>query len=134
MPVRFRFASRAPGPVAATRLLPAIAALFRDEPFEGLEGELEAFLVTGEMLDGFGADGPGARLWRQHGAKIVTAWAVRHAGTRPSVWWVWDAPRHPAGQFRGHSWDGKLVEPRKRLGGVGRPAHEVSAYFPEYRF
>lgn len=133
MPVRFRTASRALGPVATRRLPAAVAALFRDQPFAGLENELEAFVITGELLDGATADGQGVRLWRLHGAKIVAEWAARHPGTRPSIWWTLDAPRQPAGRHKGWIWDGRLVEPRKRLGGVGRPAHEVDATFPEYR-
>jgi hypothetical protein len=51
------------------------------------------------------------QAWRQNAEWIVGRWAEAHPGSRPKHWWRWDAP-----------------EPRKRLGGVGTPAHQVLAY------
>jgi hypothetical protein len=50
-------------------------------------------------------------LWAAHREAVVQYWARRHPGTRPRQWWKHDAP-----------------EPRKRLGGIGTPLHECSAY------
>jgi hypothetical protein len=56
-------------------------------------------------------------IWREHADEIVAHFARRWAGTRPALWWRWDAPG-----------------PRKRLGGVGTPAHECRAYAPNFEF
>jgi hypothetical protein len=56
-----------------------------------------------------------ARTWADYVASIVAECADEHPGTRPALWWQYDAP-----------------EPRKRLGCVGTPAHEVLANLPHY--
>jgi hypothetical protein len=43
-------------------------------------------------------------IWREHCVAVLTHWVLRHPGTRPRLWWRWDAP-----------------SPRKRLGGEGEP-------------
>lgn len=43
-----------------------------------------------------------AELWAQHRDRALARWVRRHPGTRPSPWWLCDAP-----------------EPRRRLGGIG---------------
>jgi hypothetical protein len=55
-----------------------------------------------------------------------------YPGIRPARWWQHSAPRIPLGTFPGLYFDGKLPEPRQRLGGIGTPAHEVLAYKPTY--
>jgi hypothetical protein len=57
------------------------------------------------------------QIWFEHADKIVGYFARRHPGTRPRLWWEFNAPG-----------------PRKRLGGVGTPAHECSAYAPNFEF
>lgn len=54
-------------------------------------------------------------LWREHAAQILPAWIEAKPGTRPSCWWRFDAP-----------------ENRRRLGGIGDPLHEASAYAPDH--
>jgi hypothetical protein len=50
-------------------------------------------------------------VWAAHRAEIMAGWIDARAGTRPAEWWCREAP-----------------EPRRRrLGGVGAAAHEVSA-------
>jgi hypothetical protein len=56
----------------------------------------------------------GRELWAAHGDAVLAGWIAEHPGTRPSCWWKFDAPG-----------------PRQRVGGVGTPAHEVSAYMLE---
>jgi hypothetical protein len=56
-------------------------------------------------------------LWREHGEEIVADWIAEHPGTRPWKWWAVDAR-----------------EPRRRLGGIGTPAHEALAYAPSFAF
>ncbi len=72
--------------------------------------------------------------WAQVGAEILETRAREQPGTRPHHWWLFDAPRQPAGNFPECYYDGKLPEPRHRLGGTGTPAHEVLANVPNYSF
>ena len=75
-----------------------------------------------------------AALWFDHSERIVTEHVADHPGSRPERWWQYDAPRIPLGTYPGVYYDGQLPEPRKRLGGIGTPAHEVLAYKPRYSF
>jgi hypothetical protein len=96
-------------------------ALIDDRPLEGIA----AFVVTEDEI---------REAWERHGEFILAAWVRKHPGTRPSYWWEFNAPRQPVGRFPGWYYDGKLPEPRRRLGGVGTPKHEVLAYVPRYEF
>jgi hypothetical protein len=72
-------------------------------------------------------------LWVDHRAMVLPLWVREHPGTRPSHWWRWDAPRAAPGTFGQiqKDLDGTpLPEPRRRLGGVGTPAHEGRGDFP----
>jgi hypothetical protein len=55
--------------------------------------------------------------WQEVRDEVLGDWIGAHPGTRPFVWWRLEAS-----------------EPRRRLGGVGTPKHEVLAYYPELRF
>lgn len=54
-------------------------------------------------------------LWREHGEAIVTAWAEKHPGTRPSWFWLFPEPRC-----------------RQRIGGHGFPKSDFLAYVPSF--
>jgi hypothetical protein len=71
-------------------------------------------------------------LWRANEATLLPVFVADHPGRRPSCWWRYSAPRQPAGRWPGWWWDGKLPEPRRRLGGIGTPAWEVLSYCPLY--
>jgi len=58
-------------------------------------------------------------LWEGHREEILARWISEKPGTRPSLWWVFDAPRQPQGKYPGEWIDGRLPEPRKRKGGSG---------------
>jgi hypothetical protein len=73
-----------------------------------------------------------AALWAEHSERIVADHVAESPGTRPARWWQYSAPRIPLGTFPGWYYDGKLPEPRKRLGGIGTPASDVLAYVPTY--
>jgi hypothetical protein len=62
----------------------------------------------------------------------LPAWVADHPGRRPSCWWACSAPRSPIGSYPGCWYDGKLVLPRERLGGIGTPKYEVLAFMPEF--
>jgi hypothetical protein len=69
-------------------------------------------------------------LWDIYGAHVLKRWIVEHPGTRPSLWWRYEAPRQSSNEDG--FWAGRLPEPRRRLGGSGRPLHETLAYVPEF--
>lgn len=75
-----------------------------------------------------------AALWAEHGDRIVAEYIALYPGQRPDRWWQYDAPRIAVGTYPGCFWDGKLAEPRKRLGGVGTPSHEAYNIVPSYPF
>lgn len=72
--------------------------------------------------------------WDMHRDAVLAEWLRDNPGTRPRCWWDWDAPREPIGTHPGEWIDGKLSLSRKRLGGVGTPAHEVLATGLAYSF
>ena len=74
-------------------------------------------------------------LWRRHNERLLAEFTADRPGERPRLWWEYDAPRQPAGTYPLHVKsldDGRLPEPRQRLGGVGDPAWERLAYKPLY--
>jgi hypothetical protein len=74
-------------------------------------------------LWGFEYDSPAVdckttrELWSELGADVLARWAVEHPGTRPRLWWRYDAP-----------------EPRQRMGGTGTPLADALAYVPRREF
>ena len=56
---------------------------------------------------------------------LLAHFVKRNPGRRPSRWWRYDAPREPQGTRPGWWCDGKLEQPRERLGGTGTAAWEV---------
>jgi hypothetical protein len=74
------------------------------------------------------------QLWQDHGESIVEEHVTQWPGTRPARWWQYDAPRSPRGTYPGCFYDGKLPEPRERLGGVGTPNYEALCYVPSFSF
>lgn len=59
-----------------------------------------------------------AEMWGKHGAEVQAEHVRQYPGTRPKRWWNYDAPRISA---PGAFWDCKLAEPRRQVGGSGRP-------------
>jgi hypothetical protein len=82
----------------------------------------------------FAADNELRAAWAEVGGEILDAWIATAPGTRPSAWWKYDAPRQPLGVFPECHYDGKLPEPRERLGGVGTPDFEALSYVPSYSY
>ena len=79
-------------------------------------------------------DDPVQEAWLKVGERITADWIKKHAGTRPYGWYEFDAPRMPLGTWPGTFWDGKLADPRLRLGGTGTPDFEGLAFKPSFRF
>lgn len=64
-------------------------------------------------------------VWAEHKAVLVPHFIRRNPGRRPSRWWLYDAPRQPLGTYPGWWIDGRVEEPRRRLGGTGMVAWEA---------
>jgi hypothetical protein len=79
---------------------------------------------------------PIAMLWREHGAAILASWVREHPGTRPSLWWKYDAPAWVPDElpdhFRGAFFAAELREPRRRVGGTGTATHDCLAHVPQF--
>lgn len=79
--------------------------------------------------------GPTRDQWLQHRDEILAGWIATKPGSRPSYWWVHDAPRLTAEQsaeYNGALYANDLIQPRERVSGVGTPLHEVSAMMACY--
>src|SRR4030088_3518541 len=74
------------------------------------------------------------QLWNQDRDVILTEHVKDNPGTRPALFWRYDAPRLPMGTFPGCHYDGKLPQPRERTGGTGTPAYEVQAVGPTFAY
>lgn len=78
------------------------------------------------------------RKWNAARDRILKDWIRERPGTRPSFWWIFDAPRMSAQDLERNGWDASffsdhLAAPRLRLGGVGDPKFEHFAYTPTFR-
>jgi len=68
-------------------------------------------------------------LWDAVKDEILSKWRRTKPGTRPAIWYRFDAPRAPLGTFPGCYYDGKLADPRRRISGRGK-LHE--GYVPSF--
>lgn len=98
---------------------------------EPLSPALRGFLETGDhgdpeaegFVEMFTLSHPRKRAalaawWHAVRGELLRDWIAEFPGRRPFAWWLFDAP-----------------EPhRRRLGGIGTPAHECLAYVPSFRF
>ena len=99
--------------------------------------EQEAWLAGDDNGAGqfhFVSEGDHATLWAEHGERVVSDYVEQYPGTRPRRWWQYEAPRSPIGTYPSRYYDGKLSEPRKRLGGVGTPMHECLSCVPCFEY
>lgn len=87
-----------------TDLSPAERALLYDEPVAGIEFYLLA-----------GNEAAVRALWRRQRDVVLAQWTREHPGTRPTLWWRFNAP-----------------EPRRRLGGTGTAMHDCTATAPHF--
>ena len=105
-------------------LLKYLATGVRPERDEN--GCLECFMLEGSEEEV-------KKAWQKHRALILKDWIKRKPGTRPYMWWRFDAPRWQK-SFNGAWFDGKLPEPRQRIGGIGTPQYECLAVVPSFKF
>jgi hypothetical protein len=76
-------------------------------------------------------------FWASAQEQILPDWIRQFPGSRPSYWWLFDAPRISSHEVERHGWTGcyfvlQLCEPRQRLGGIGDPKFEHLAYVPSF--
>ena len=95
---------------------------------EPLPKTFEAFAIKIDF------HGTNEQLWNQNRDVILAEHVKENPGTRPALWWRYDTPRMPIGTFPGCYYDGKLPEPRERLGGIGTPAHECRSVKPDFKY
>ena len=73
------------------------------------------------------------KLWKEVKDDLLKAFTKAHPCQRPWPWWDFDAPRWKDDPFEGWYFHGKLSEPRKRLGGIGKPDFECWSCHPYWR-
>jgi len=69
-------------------------------------------------------------FWESNKDEVLSTWAKESPCTRPSHWWLYDAPKAP---IKGGEHMGIFGAPqaqRERLGGVGTPSPEVLGIVP----
>ena len=81
---------------------PSTMAFFRDDP---AAHSYLYFLTAAEV----------AMQWAEVRDEIIEEWVIAHPGSRPRTWWAQDAP-----------------SPRRRIGGIGQAAYEVTAHAEVY--
>jgi hypothetical protein len=111
------------------------AVSFDDDPGEYGGSRIGLWELEYNFETGTGR-GVTEELWEAHGQTVVQRWAVEHPGTRPRLWWNYDAPRCDLKSYStDHTLkDNRWPEPRRRLGGTGTPMHEISAYVPSFSY
>jgi hypothetical protein len=76
-------------------------------------------------------------LWLEHRAAILAHWIQTKPGTRPAMWWRYDAPRlAPAllGRWAHTVYAPRLIETRRKLRGNGKPLHEALLIAPAHDY
>lgn len=102
---------------------PALMRLLRDEPPAADDFRWQ---YTKDVI---------AQAWREHGDRITEEWAAQYPGTRPSLWWKFDAPRaQDVGRHAGWYCAGEMIEYRRKLTGGGHPLWDSLAYGPHYHY
>jgi hypothetical protein len=100
-----------------------------DIPCEDLDSETKFAII---MLEAGDCEAL-RELWNRARGEVLGVWLKDHPGTRPAVWWRFDAPRQLLGTHGGAFYDGKLQQPRKQISGAGCDASLISAYMPSYK-
>jgi len=103
-------------------------AYLNDLPIPDGDSETKFAIILLEAGDGEAL----RELWDRARGEVLTGWTKDHPGTRPAVFWRFDAPRQLLGTHGGAFYDGKLQQPRKQISGAGCDASAISAYMPHY--
>jgi hypothetical protein len=71
------------------------------------------------------------KIWREYRDEILEHWIESKPGTRPRLWWAYDAPRDR--EFRkGTYLENTFAIARRQLGGAGVPAWQQLSYVPVF--
>jgi hypothetical protein len=76
-------------------------------------------------------------LWEDHRAGILADWIKLKPGTRPAMWWRYDAPRldpEKHGRWSRTVLAPRLIETRRKLCGEGMPLHEALNFAPAHHY
>lgn len=76
-------------------------------------------------------------LWIAHRAAILAHWIQDKPGTRPAMWWRYDAPRlapELLGRWARTVYAPRLIETRRKLRGNGKPLHEALLIAPAHDY
>jgi hypothetical protein len=115
---------------------PAIVARFFDEP---LPDDEDVLLLLNLRFPTVHPDAPiwgrqsFPEIWEYHVDAVLAEWVTDKPGTRPSLWWLWNAPRY-SGPERAQWITCHLCDPRLRLGGVGTPKSDRLAHVQRFAF
>lgn len=75
--------------------------------------------------------------WLEHRSAILAGWIQTKPGTRPAMWWRYDAPRldpEHLGRWSRTVLAPRLIETRRKLRGEGKPLHEALSYAPAHYY
>ncbi|HEX4997995.1 MAG TPA: hypothetical protein VFY29_07210 [Terriglobia bacterium] len=113
-----------------TELSPTALFVLTDGLWGSDDDPVERFHFTGDRQRM-------ASAWRTIQAEVLAAFAEDRPGMRPQSWWDHSAPKMTAVELQRHGWldtwfAGDLVEPRRRLGGVGTESYLVLRYVPHF--
>lgn len=101
---------------------------------QGTSAEMERYFFTGQ--EGFEVWGASKKRFQESlkyfEKVLLPAWIKKNPCSRPWAWWTYFAPRWQR-KFDAY-FDGKLPEPRQRLGGVGDPDFEFLGYVPHFEY
>jgi hypothetical protein len=114
----------------APDLTPAQWSFLNDDPWPAGTTDVERFVLEHDSMGQRGIDV--RALWRLHGPTVMERWIAERPGTRPRLWWRFDAPTWAGDPWPACYWSGTKPEPRLRVGGSGRPIFEVQNYVPYY--
>ena len=80
-------------------------------------------------------------LWTEFRSRILAEWIKTKPGTRPAMWWRYDSPRfssenlpEPLRRWSRTVLADRLIQPRWKLRGEGKPLHAERAYVPRYHY
>lgn len=107
---------------------PAVVSWLKDEtPSDDSESRLAILQCQWFSHLGF------FEAWKVCRDEILAEWSVEYPGTRPSMWWIVDAPRdiREGGPY---FYRGPMPLLRQRLSGTGSLWCDHSAYVPEHHY
>lgn len=75
--------------------------------------------------------------WLEHRRAIITDWIKTKQGTRPAMWWRYEAPRldpEQLGRWSRTVLAPRLIQTRRKLRGEGKPLHEALNFAPAHHY